>query len=172
MSPKIDAIPELSPEDQLVQQELLELDRDRAFGVRSIYDRPDDLSMVKHYTEEPGIPQMLKGRFWAFFTNALPFTFLEEQDLEILHARIQAARIGEIMRRPAHDTTFEQGGEWDQIETHADIQAKRAVGTNGYRINERAMHQSQFAQRISLGSQPRPGASGGIRGFLRRLGGR
>lgn len=164
----------LTEDERVMLQEFKELDKDKAFGVtpqaQSFYDTQEQLAMVKHYTEENEnvIPKEAKKAFWGFMTKAFPLTFLEEKDMEIIHARIQIARIGRIMGRPAYRTDFKDLAVMDQVETHTFIQAKRAIGTSKYKLNERTMHQSQFAQRNTLGGSPSQ-SGGGLKAFFQKM---
>ncbi len=107
------------------------------------------LDVLKHYAEDKSIPEEVSSSKWAIFGKGLPLTFLEEKDLPIIDMFNQVLRIDALMNQPAHRLTFEQSHQLDQIQLYFYLQAKRAIGTNHGKINERTLQVTQIGQTIS-----------------------
>lgn len=109
----------------------------------------DFLEVLKHYTEDEMIPDDITKSKWAIFGKGLQLTFLEEKDLPIIDIFNNILRIDTLMSQPAHKLTFEQSHQMDQTQLYFFLQAKRAIGTNQGKINERTLQVTQISQAIS-----------------------
>ena len=107
------------------------------------------LDVLKHYAEDSTIPEEVTKSKWSIFGKGLSLTFLEEKDLPIIDMFNQVLRIDALMNQPAHRLTFEQSHQLDQIQLYFFLQAKRAIGTNHGKINERTLQVTQIGQTIS-----------------------
>ena len=129
------------------------------------------LDVLKHYAEDDTIPKEVKDSKWAIFGKGLTLTFLEEKDLPIIDMFNQILRIDVLMNQPAHMLTFEQTHQLDQTQLYFYLQAKRAIGTNQGKINERTLQVTQIGQQISTQTmntqqQQRRGILAKVRGML------
>lgn len=109
----------------------------------------DYLEVLKHYAEDDTIPSEVKASKWAIFGKGLSLTFMEERDLPIIDMFNNVLRIDSLMNQPAHMLTFEQSHQLDQTQLYLYLQAKRAIGTNQNKINERTLQVTQIGQTIS-----------------------
>jgi len=107
------------------------------------------LDVLKHYTEDDTIPAKTKASEWAIFGKGLQLTFMEEKDLPIIDMFNNVLRIDALMNQPAHQLTFEESHQLDQIQLYFYLQAKRAIGTNQSKINERTLQVTQIGQTIN-----------------------
>lgn len=107
------------------------------------------LDVLKHYTDDDTIPQKVKQSKWGIFGKGLQLTFLEEKDLPLIDMFNQILRIDALMAKPAHRLTFEESHQLDQIQLYFYLQAKRAIGTNQGKVNERTLQVTQIGQSIS-----------------------
>ena len=107
------------------------------------------LDVLKHYTEDDAISEKTKSTKWAIFGKSLPLTFLEEKDLPIIDMFNNVLRIDALTNQPAHKLTFEQSHQLDQTQLYFYLQAKRAIGTNQNKVNERTLQVTQIGQSIS-----------------------
>ncbi len=109
----------------------------------------DFLEVLKHYAEDETIPDDVKTSKWAIFGKALSLTFLEERDLPLIDMYTNVLRIDSLMSQPSHMLTFEQTHQMDQTQLYFYLQAKRAIGTNQGKVNERTLQVTQIAQSIN-----------------------
>jgi len=132
---------------------------------RNIWDNKEYLEFVKHYAEDDNIPQSVKGSKWSIFGKALTYTFLEERDLPLIDIFSNILRIDSLITQPAHKITFDEVHKLDQSQFYMFLTAKRAIGTDREKMNERTLQNTQIGQNISSQSGQRP--TGG--GFFSRL---
>ena len=117
------------------------------------------LDVIKHYTEDDMVPEKVKKSQWSIFGRTLSLTFLEENDLPIIDMFTNILRIDTLTSQPAHRLTFEQTHQMDQTQLFFYIQAKRAIGSNKGKMNERTLQVTQIGQNIStqtMNNAPRP----------------
>ena len=129
------------------------------------------LDVLKHYTEDDTIPKKVKESKWSIFGKGLSLTFLEEKDLPMIDMFTNILRIDVLMNQPAHKLTFEESHQLDQTQLYFYLQAKRAIGTNQGKVNERTLQVTQIGQQISTQTmntqqQQRRGILSKVRGML------
>ena len=78
-------------------------------------------------------------------------------------------RIDALMSQPAHQLTFEQSHQLDQIQLYFFLQAKRAIGTTQHKVNERTLQVTQIGQTISTQTMNTPSKSGNMMAKLRGM---
>lgn len=117
--------------------------------VQSIWDTKEYLEFVKHYSEDEVIPKSIKESKWGIFGKALTYTFLEERDLGLIDMFSNILRIDSLVVQPAHKITFEEVHALDQSQFYMYLTAKRAIGTNREKMNERTLQNTQIAQTIA-----------------------
>lgn len=127
------------------------------------------LDVLKHYTEDDKIPKDVTSSKWAIFGKALQLTFLEEKDLPIIDMFNQVLRIDALMNQPAHKLTFEESHQLDQTQLYFYLQAKRAIGTNHGKINERTLQVTQIGQTISHQTMSTQAPKANMLGKLRKM---
>ena len=115
----------------------------------SIWDTKEYLEFVKHYSEDDIIPKSVKESKWGIFGKALTYNFLEEKDLGIIDMFSNILRIDSLVVQPAHKITFEEVHALDQSQFYMYLTAKRAIGTNREKMNERTLQNTQIAQTIA-----------------------
>ena len=115
----------------------------------SIWDEKQFLEVLKHYSDESLIPPDLKKREWSVFGKALINTFLTEKDLPMIDIYSQILRIDEMQSKPAHLLTFEEVNNLDKMNFYLFLNAKRAIGIEGNKMNERTLQNTQIGQQIS-----------------------
>ena len=116
---------------------------------QNLFNQKDFLEVLKHYTEDDMIPKEVTESKWSIFGKGLQLTFLEEKDLPIIDLFNNVLRMDTLMSQPAHKLTFEHSHQMDQTQLYFFIQAKRAIGTNQGKINERTLQVTQIAQSIN-----------------------
>ena len=116
---------------------------------QNLLTQKDFLEVLKHYTEDEMIPKEVTESKWAIFGKGLQLTFLEEKDLIMIDLFNNVLRMDTLMSVPAHKLTFEHSHQMDQTQLYFFIQAKRAIGTNQGKINERTLQVTQIAQSIN-----------------------
>src|SRR3990167_10047041 len=116
---------------------------------KSIWDNKEYLGFVKHYAEDDNIPQEVKNSKWSIFGKALTYTFLEERDLPMIDIFSNILRIDALIAQPAHKVTFGEVHILDQSQFYLFLTAKRAIGTNREKMNERTLQNTQIAQTIA-----------------------
>lgn len=129
------------------------------------------LEVLKHYTEDEHIPKDIKTSRWGIFGKGLQLTFLEEKDLPMIDMFNNILRINALTNKPAHKLTFEETNGLDQTQLYFYLQAKRAIGTNQGKVNERTLQVTQIGQQISTNTnvnanQPRRNIMGKLRQLL------
>ena len=129
------------------------------------------LDVLKHYTEDDTIPKEVKASKWSIFGKGLSLTFLEEKDLSMIDMFTNILRIDALMNQPPHKLTFEETHQLDQTQLYFYLQAKRAIGTNQGKVNERTLQVTQIGQTINTSTmngpqQPRRGILSKVRGML------
>ncbi len=127
------------------------------------------LDVLKHYTEDKTIPDEVTKSKWAIFGKGLSLTFLEEKDLPIIDMFNQVLRIDALMNQPAHKLTFEESHQLDQTQLYFYLQAKRAIGTNHGKINERTLQVTQIGQSISHQTMSTQTPRASMLGKLRKM---
>ena len=130
-----------------------------------IWDTKEYLEFVKHYSEDEIIPDEVKKSKWGIFGKALTYTFLEETDLPIIDIFSQLFRIDSLVTQPPHRITFHETTQISQSHFYMFLTAKRAIGTNREKMNERTLQNTQIAQ--TIGSQVAIAKKQG--GFMSRL---
>ena len=118
---------------------------------QNIWDNKDHLEVIKHYTDEEGIPLEIREKNWAIFSKAASLTFLDEDDLPMIEMETQIAKLSQMIATPPHLLTFGELENLDQVTVHARNVAKRAVGMKKDKINERISQVTQVVQSISGG---------------------
>ena len=109
----------------------------------------EHLDVLKHYAEDDIIPKDTRTSKWAIFGKGLSLTFLDEKDLPMIDMFNNILRIDSLISQPAHKLTFGETHEFDQIQLYMYLQAKRSIGTNQGKINERTLQVTQIGQTIS-----------------------
>ncbi|MCH8003901.1 MAG: hypothetical protein IH934_04705 [Nanoarchaeota archaeon] len=109
----------------------------------------EHLDVLKHYSSDETIPEDIRNSKWSIFGKGLQLTFLEESDLPIIDMFNNILRIDSLMGQPAHKLTFEQSHQLDQTQLYMYLQAKRSIGTNQGKVNERTLQVTQIGQSIS-----------------------
>ena len=107
------------------------------------------LDVLKHYSQDDTIPESITKSRWAIFGKGLSLTFLDEKDLPIIDMFNNILRINALMNQPAHRISFEETNQLDQTQLYFYIQAKRAIGSNRGKMNERTLQVTQIGQTIS-----------------------
>ena len=107
------------------------------------------LDVLKHYSEDESIPKEVTSSKWAIFGKGLSLTFLDEKDLPIIDMFNNILRINSLINQPAHRISFEETNQLDQTQLYFFIQAKRAIGSNRGKMNERTLQVTQIGQSIS-----------------------
>lgn len=118
---------------------------------QSIWEEKQHLDIIKHYSDESDIPIELQKRQWSIFNKNFTNTFLEEQDMVMVGINLEHLKIKELMSKPAYLLTFKEINELDKMVFHAFLKAKRAIGTNKDKMNERTLQNTQISQ--SIGTQ-------------------
>ena len=135
---------------------------------KPMWEERDYLEFVKHYSEDETIPPDLKTSSWAVFSKSLIYTFLEPEDMPMVDIYNTLIRLDSQISRPAHLMNFKEMNAHDQVSLYLFTAAKRAIGTNREKMNERTLQNTQIGQSIStqsmMGQQ-----QGGIRGFLKKM---
>ena len=116
---------------------------------QNLLAQKDFLEVLKHYTEDEMIPDTVTKSKWSIFGKGLQLTFLEEKDLPLIDMFNNVLRIDTLMSQPPHMLTFEHSQEMDQTQLYFYLQAKRAIGTNQGKVNERTLQVTQISQAIS-----------------------
>ncbi|KKK87800.1 hypothetical protein LCGC14_2749630 [marine sediment metagenome] len=129
------------------------------------------LDVLKHYSQDESIPEEVTKSRWAIFGKGLSLTFLDEKDLPIIDMFNNILRINSLINQPAHRISFEETNQLDQTQLYFYLQAKRAIGTNQGKVNERTLQVTQIGQSISTQTmngpqQPRRGILAKVRGML------
>lgn len=134
---------EFIPQNNEQQEQMQEQPR------QSIWDTKEYLEFVKHYSQDENIPQEVKTSKWGIFGKALIYTFLEEKDLLIVDYFSNMLRIDALITQPPHKITFEEVHGLDQSQFYLYLSAKRAIGTNREKMNERTLQNTQIMQSIA-----------------------
>ena|SRR3990167_5521955 len=135
----------------------------------SVWDQKEYLEFVKHYSEDETIPSEVKTSTWGIYGKALQYTFLEQGDLPLVDDFNNILRIDSLMARPPHMITFHQVNILDQTQLYFWLTAKRAIGTNREKMNERTLQNTQITQALSMQVMNRQKASGGFLSKLRGI---
>lgn len=135
----------------------------------SAWDQKEFLEFVKHYSEDETIPKEIKTSKWAIFGKALQYTFLNEKDLGLVDDYANILRIDSLMNKPPHLLTFNEVHALDQTQVYFWLTAKRAVGTDREKMNERTLQNTQITQALSMQVMNRQKASGGFMSKIRGL---
>lgn len=117
---------------------------------QNMWDEKQFLEVLKHYSEDEIVPKDIRSREWAVFGKALINTFLEKEDLLLIDIYAQILRIDEMWSKPSNRMTFKEVGNLDKMEIYMFLTAKRAIGINKNKINERTMQNTQILQNISM----------------------
>lgn len=133
---------------------------------QSVWNNKELLEFVKHYSEDETIPPEVKNSVWGIYGKALQYTFLEEGDLSLIDDFNNILRIDALISKPSHLVTFSQVSVLDQTQLYFWLTAKRAIGTNREKMNERTLQNTQISQAISTQVMNRQKSPGG---FLSRL---
>src|SRR3990167_4495484 len=136
---------------------------------QSIWDTKEYLEFVKHYSEDDTIPSETKTSNWGIFGKALIYTFLDEKDLYIVDLYSNILRIDSLITQPPHKITFEAVHGLDQAQFYIYLSAKRAIGTNREKMNERTLQNTQIAQSIATQTAGMRKAGGGFISKLRSV---
>lgn len=164
--------PEKQQQVQQIQQPFDMLTQDPLAGMQAanLALEKQYLDVLKHYTEEEIIPKEIKNTEWSVFGKAMPLTFLEEADLPMIDMFAQVLRIGTLMNSPAHKLGFQDSHNLDQTQLYTYLQAKRAIGTNKGKMNERTLQVTQIGQSISTQTlnqhQPQTSVLSKLRGLF------
>lgn len=134
---------------------------------QSIWDTKEYLEFVKHYSEDETIPTQIKGTRWGIFGKALIYTFLDDKDLIMVDYYSKILRCDSLMEQPPHKISWVESGNLDQQEFYMYLSAKRAIGTNREKMNERTLQNTQIMQSIAAQTTGIKRQSGG--GFFSRL---
>src|SRR3990167_9273633 len=116
---------------------------------QTIWDTKEYLEFVKHYAEDDNIPKAIRTSKWGIFGKALTYTFLDERDLPMIDIFSNILRIDALIAQPAHKVTFGEVHILDQSQFYLFLTAKRAIGTNREKMNERTLQNTQIAQTIA-----------------------
>ena len=135
---------------------------------KPMWEERDYLGFVKHYSEDDVIPDDLKKKSWAVFSKSLIYTFLENEDMPMVDIYNTLIRLDSQISRPAHLMNFKEMSGHDQVSLYLFTSAKRAIGTNREKMNERTLQNTQIGQSISTQNSISP-PQGGIRGFLKKI---
>ena len=167
----VDFMPDAQPAEQGQAANMPANDPYMGMQAYDMAKQKEYLDVLKHYAEDESIPDNVKSSKWAIFGKGLSLTFLEEKDLPIIDMFNQILRIDVLMNQPAHMLTFEQTHQLDQTQLYFYLQAKRAIGTNQGKVNERTLQVTQIGQQISTSTMngpqtPRRGIMSKIRGML------
>lgn len=138
-------------------------------NINSFWDPKEYLDVLEHYTEDNLVPKDVKESNWAVFGKALINTFLETQDTALIDLWNNILRIDQLMLKPAHALTNEEIKELDQMQLYFYLTAKRAIGTDKQKINERVLQVTQIGQRISSTSQQQLKQGGGFFSKIGRM---
>ena|SRR3990167_6659635 len=136
---------------------------------QSIWDQKEYLEFVKHYSEDETIPLTIKTGKWGIFGKALQYTFLEEGDIPLIDIFNNTLRIDALMAKPAHMITFEEVHTLDQTQLYFWLTAKRAIGTNREKMNERTLQNTQISQAINTQVMNQQRKQGGFFSKLRGI---
>lgn len=135
----------------------------------SVWNQKEFLEFVKHYSEDKTIPDTVKTSAWGIYGKALQYTFLEESDLPLVDDFNNILRIDSLISKPAHMINFSQVSQLDQTQLYFWLTAKRAIGTNREKMNERTLQNTQISQAISSQAISQPKRSGGFMSKLRGM---
>ena len=136
---------------------------------QNFLNQKDFLEVLKHYAEDDTIPKETKTDKWSIFGKGLSLTFLEEKDLIMVDLFSNILRMDTLMGTPAHKLTFEHSHQMDQTQLYFFLQAKRAIGTNQGKVNERTLQVTQIAQNISAQTVSGPQKQGNMMAKLRSM---
>lgn len=129
---------------------------------QSIWDTKEYLEFVKHYSQDEHIPEEIKKSKWGIFGKALIYTFLEEKDLYVVDLFSNILRIDALITQPAHKITFNEVHGLDQSQFYMYLSAKRAIGSNREKMNERTLQNTQIAQSIATQTAIARKSGGGL----------
>ena len=133
----------------------------------NIWEEKARLEVLEHYSVDEKIPvEMIKDN-WGIYGKALTLTFLEEKDLAMIDIYNQITRINALTCKPAHLMDFGKVNMLDQTGLYFFLTAKRAIGTNREKMNERTLQNTQTVQNISSQGDGTTGKPKG--GFFSRL---
>ena len=128
----------------------------------NLWEQKDYLEFVKHYAEDDVIPEDVKKSKWGVFGKALTYTFLDDKDLPTIDMFSTILRIDTLITQPAHRITFDEVQKLDQTQLYMYLTAKRAIGTEREKLNERTLQNTQIAQNISTNTQRQHKPQGGF----------
>jgi len=159
----------------MVQEELMDIPRDqqRSMGDRG-YDfddniiRKPEVDLIKFLMDNKTVPKSVRDHFWAFCSNTMALTNLDEKQLKILMYDFRNVKLDFMMSRPHYKLSFNEVKALSNLE--ALVRAHLLRSTGGVQ-RERFIIGAQIQQRIGGGEEEqRGGVTGGIRkifGFRR-----
>src|SRR3990167_4552514 len=119
-------------------------------SVEQFYPAVDSTATVRAYLDEI-VPEEIKEtelykQFWAVISRNLKFSFLNEDDVELLELYFSDAVSTFIMGLSPSEYTFETMQLIDQMRIYFRTAINRAVGFERHRFNERMIHGQQLSQ--------------------------
>ena len=114
---------DLQPKGFEMQQAIMQQDPYMNQQAQNLLLQKEYLDVLKHYTEDDTIPEVVKTSKWAIFGKGLQLTFLEEKDLPIVDMFNQVLRIDALTAQPSHRLTFENTHQLDQTQLYFYLQA-------------------------------------------------
>lgn len=97
------------------------------------------------------------------------YTFMNEQDMPMVDIFSNILKIDTMMARPPHLMNYNDIDELDQTQLYFWLSAKRAIGTDKDKMNERTLQQTQIAQSISMQSMTQPKSGGSVWSKLKKI---
>ncbi len=167
----VNFLPEAEPVNQQAgfDPNLMGIDPYMQAQGQNLLTQKDFLEVLKHYAEDDSIPKDITTSKWSIFGKGLSLTFLEESDLPIIDIFSNILRMDSLMSTPSHRLTFEHSHQMDQTQLYFFLQAKRAIGTNQGKVNERTLQVTQIAQNISAQTVSGPQKQGNMMAKLRSM---
>ncbi len=165
----VDFLPDAEPVQQVVDPYMNPNDPYLQAQAQNLLTQKEFLDVLKHYAEDDTIPDDVKTSKWSIFGKGLSLTFLEETDLPIIDIFNNVLRIDSLMSIPPHKLTFEHSQQMDQTQLYFFLQAKRAIGTNQGKVNERTLQVTQIAQSINTQAVSGQQKSGNMMAKLRSM---
>lgn len=153
-------------ESMAEEQRMLEADRLRE---QQLMDAKAHLGMLEHYGIDETIPKEVRESKWAIFSKSLTYTFLDEKDLPMIDIHSQILKVNTLTSMPPHLLTYAKVDEINQMETYMYFTAKRAMGTNINKQNERTLQVTQIGQSISTQANAPQGKPMSVSGFMSKV---
>lgn len=135
----------------------------------NIWDDKSYLDFVRHYSEDEVIPQEVKTTKWAVFGRTMVYTFMNETDMPMVDIFSNILKIDTLMARPPHLINYNDIDQLDQTQLYFWLSAKRAIGTDKDKMNERTLQQTQIAQSINMQQMSQQKAAGSAWQRLKKL---